>query len=188
MTAPKRAGVAARGERRARRPAIRSLCMNHSRLSTQPLACSIQITWRRNAPKAQAPRGPAAALRPKGMEDPPSRPRAPPPRVSPDCPCCAIWSGTLTTRPDYPAPGRGHEEQARSYPAACVRWINPQHRPRAPRLRQQPARPEYWHGRGPMDWSLPDHVRPGDVGEAELRLPPALYHVPAECLLPLKTM
>ena len=133
------------------------------------------------------------------------------PRVSNDNPYSESLFRTLKTRHDYPAPGKDHEEQARSYIAAFVSWINPQHRHRnlnyvTPMQRRRGedrlllsrrtaltaaacrARPECWHGRSPMDWSLPERVRLGYGEEPELRPPPALHHVPAEDFLPLKTM
>ena len=133
------------------------------------------------------------------------------PRVSNDNPYAESLFRTLKTRHDYPAPGFDCEEQARSCVAAAVSWINPQHRHKnlnyvTPMQRRRgedrlllsrrtaltaaacQARPECWHGRSPMDWSLPERVRLGYGEEPELMPPPALHHVPAEDFLPLKTM
>ena len=97
---------------------IRSICMDHGRLSTQPL---VLHSDNGAVMKSALMLG---ALQDLGITASFSRPR-----VSNDNPYSESLFRTLKTRHDYPAQGFDCEEQARSYIAAAVSWINPQHRP-----------------------------------------------------------
>ena len=142
---------------------IRSICMDHGRLSTQPLIlhCDNGAVMK----YAQMP----AALAGPGITASCSRPR-----VSHDSPFAESLFRTLKTRHDYPAQGKDHKEQARSCVAAAVSWINPQHRPGtsaaslpcsgagvriacvlsgAPRLRLQPAGSGWSAGTAAAPWT-----------------------------------
>ena len=101
--------------------------------------CGLETTRRSNVPRAQAPRGPRSrpdAGTPEGAGVTASCSR---PRVSTGNPCCESSLRTLKTRHGYPALGFDCEEQARSYIAAAVIWINLQHRPPEPQLRHSHA-------------------------------------------------
>ena len=125
MTAPRWAGGC------SARLFLRSICMDHGRFRTQPLAEAFrQRGGDEMHPWAPAPQGPrirpdAGSPAGPGVTASFSRPRA-----SNDNPCCESLFRTLTTRHDYPAPGKDHEEQARSYIAAFVSWYNHEHRHR----------------------------------------------------------